>query len=455
MVTVTSLNAVDYGMVPNTSADQTANFQSAINAAQSQLLPLYIPAGTYLITTVNVSSNVEIYSSSRSGFLQGYGGQSPQINIAPISPATYVDVVHIRDISIDGGGQSFSGTPSDAGLIQASNTFNLIIDDCYINASAIHGVYLNAAAGKVTNNLIGAAGSAGIFSIDAATSGMTIENNSVLDSGNNGILVWRSSVSGDNSQIIRNTIGNTGAALGGTGQYGNAINIFKANFVIVESNSIYGSTFSAIRLNSSSFCQILGNNSFGSGENAIWLECPGSTDGFAGGVVANNIIDTTGGGIFVANTTDGGHRVVVSNNQVSNVVVQTVITGYQSIGRAMQGEGDVLFTGNQIDGAEDWGITLIPFALGTTKTVGQAENNMIKNCAGGIGFVKDNTGTGIFIGGNTIYKYTTTTKYAAIVACSYNGSTGAVSKLSGATDLGNATSSGFSNVKLLLNYSFT
>ncbi|MBI2714007.1 MAG: hypothetical protein HYX37_06070 [Rhizobiales bacterium] len=62
MVTVTSLNAVDYGMVPNTSADQTANFQSAINAAQSQLLPLFIPAGTYLITAVNISSNIEIYS---------------------------------------------------------------------------------------------------------------------------------------------------------------------------------------------------------------------------------------------------------------------------------------------------------------------------------------------------------------------------------------------------------
>jgi hypothetical protein len=35
-----------------------------------------------------------------------------------------------------------------------------------------------------------------------------------------------------------------------------------------------GSTFSAIRLNSSSFCQVLGNNSYGSGENAIWVECP-------------------------------------------------------------------------------------------------------------------------------------------------------------------------------------
>jgi uncharacterized secreted repeat protein (TIGR03808 family) len=340
-------------------------------------------------------------------------------------------------------------------LIQASNTFHLIIDDCYINGSAIHGIYLNATGGKIRNNLIGSAASTGIFSLDAATGGMTIENNDIVDSGNNGVLIWRSSVGGDNSQVFRNTIGNTGASSGGTGQYGNGINVFRANFVILESNSIYGSTFSAIRLNSSSFCQVLGNNSYGSGENAIWVECPGAGgNGYAGGVVANNIIDTTGGGIFVANTTDGGHRVVVSNNQISNVVIQTVIPGYQSGGRAMQGEGDVLFVGNQIDGVADWGIALIPFAIGTTKTIGQAENNMIKNCAGGIGFVKDNTGTGIFIGGNTIYNYTTTSKYAAIVACSYNGSTGAVSKLAGATDLGNATSSGFSNVKLLLNYSF-
>lgn len=454
MATVTSLNAVDFGMVPNTGTNQTANFQSAINAAQSQQLPLFIPGGTYLITTVTVSANIEIYSTSRSAIILGLS-QSPQINIAPISPATFVDVVHIRSINIDGQGQAFSGSPSDAGLIQATNTFNVIIDDCKINASAKHGIYLNASGGKITNNLVGAAAMYGIFSIDSATGGVTFENNSVMQSGNGGILVWRSSASGDNSQIIRNTIGQTGADLGGTGQYGNAINLFRADFVIIADNSIYGSTFSAIRLNSSSYCQVLGNNSYGSGENAIWFEAPGSGDNYSGGVAANNIIDTTGGGVFVANTTNGGHRVVVSNNQVTNVVVQTVITGYQSTGRAMQGEGDVLFVGNQIDGVADWAITLIPFAIGTTKTIGQAENNMIKNCAGGIGFVKDNTNTALFIGGNTIYNFTTTTKYAAIVACSYNGSTGAVSKLSGATDLGNATSSGFSNVKLLLNYSFT
>ena len=83
-------------------------------------------------------------------------------------------------------------------------------------------------------------------------------------------------------------------------------------------------------------------------------------------------------------------------------------------------------------------------------------NNTIKNCAGGIGFYQADTTYGrVFIGGNVVNSFTTTSKYAAIVPITYNGVTGEISKVSGATDLGNATTSGFANVKLLLNYSFT
>src|SRR5581483_968210 len=190
MPTATALNAADYGMVPNTGTDQTSNFQSAINAAQTQQLPLFIPGGSYLITTVNISSNDEIYSSSRSALLQGLS-QSPQINIAPISPATYVDVVNIQSVSIDGQSQAFSGSPTDAGLIQATSTNNLTVNDCFIANSAIHGIYLNSSAGKVTNNVIGGSANAGIFSIDSGVGAFLFESNTVVDSGNNGILVWR------------------------------------------------------------------------------------------------------------------------------------------------------------------------------------------------------------------------------------------------------------------------
>ena len=106
MATVTSLNGADYGMVANTGTNQTSNFQSAVNAAQSQNLPLFIPTGNYEITTVNITAPVEIYSTQRGAYITGYG-QSPQINIAP---SEYIDYAKLSDLSIDGQGQAFSGS---------------------------------------------------------------------------------------------------------------------------------------------------------------------------------------------------------------------------------------------------------------------------------------------------------------------------------------------------------
>lgn len=110
MPTVTALNAADYGMVPNTSTNQTSNFQSAINAAQSQNLPLFIPTGGYEITTVNITSPVEIYSTQRGATILGYG-QSPQINIGS---SGWINYVKISDLTIDAQNQAFAGSPSDA-----------------------------------------------------------------------------------------------------------------------------------------------------------------------------------------------------------------------------------------------------------------------------------------------------------------------------------------------------
>jgi hypothetical protein len=299
-------------------------------------------------------------------------------------------------------------------------------------------------------NSIGAAAKFGIF---AQNSNVLIENNVIVNSGNGGVAIYESSEAGNNSIVRGNTIGQTSATLGGTGPYGNAISVYLSDYVMVANNTIYDSAFSAIRYNQSSFGQILGNNCYGSTATGIVIEAPGPDGSYSGGIIANNIVDTAGEGIGVGNTP--GHRVVISNNQVSNMVVQEVVPGLMSTGRGIGGESDILVSGNQIENTADWAIVLLPFTIDGTWTIAQAENNMIKTCAGGIAFLQSNSDTAIFIGGNTIYNYTETSKYAAIVACTYDGGTGDISRVSGSTDLGNATSSGYSNVKLLLNYSFT
>jgi uncharacterized secreted repeat protein (TIGR03808 family) len=447
MATVTSLNAVDYGMTPNTGTNQTTNFQNAINAAQSQNLPLFVPAGAYEITTVNITAPVEIYSTQRDAQILGYG-QSPQINI---STGSYINYVKISDLTIDGQNQGFSGSPSDAGLIQATNVGTLIIENCNVNNSAIHGIYLNGLTGQaqVIGNTIGSAATFGIFLYNATA---LIQNNFVTGSGNGGIVIHRSSESGNNSIVTGNVVAQTSANSGGDGQWGNAIFVYLCDLVTVANNQIYETAFSAIRFNQSSFAQILGNTCYSGGDTAIFVEAPGEGASFNGGVISNNIIDTAGGGIIVTNPP--GHRVVVSGNQVSNVTVNEPGSGYYSDSAGIFAESDVLVVGNQLDTIAAWAIVLVPFEIGSTICIGQAENNMIKNCAGGIGFVQGNANTAFFIGGNTIYNYTDTSQFAAIVDCTYNGITGVVTRVSGSTDLGNSTSSGFSNVVLLLNYSF-
>lgn len=460
MPTPTSLNSIDYGMVPNTGTDQTSNFQSAINAAQSQALPLYIPAGTYHITTVSITQPADIYSSPGAATIIGYG-QAPMIAVAASGGGSF-GPVHLHGLLLDGEHQAFGGGIGDPALIRASNVNYLTIERCILRNSSFHGIYLSGCDGRLFQNTVEGAAETGIHSLDATGNGVIVEGNKVRWSGNNGIQVFRSSIGGDSSIVTMNTIGNTAANSGGTGPNGNAISVFRANYVTVSENKIFSSAFSAIRLNSSSGSQVLGNQSYDCQETAIWVEAPSEGDIYEGGVVANNIIEICGSGIAVTNVNYGGRRVIVSANQVTNATNNTITYeggSYQTWGRAIEGDGDVLIVGNQIENTADYGIFLFPIntggGLGPVDIITMAEANMLKNCAGGIGFYKDDTTYGrLFIGGNVIYKYSSASKFGAIVPVSYNASTGEVTRISGSTDLGNATSSGFANTKLLLNYSF-
>ena len=72
--------------------------------------------------------------------------------------------------------------------------------------------------------------------------------------------------------------------------------MFRAGNVIVRGNHIRNAAFSAIRGNSASDMQIIGNNCSELGEVAIYSEF-----GFQGSVIADNLIDGTETGISVTN----------------------------------------------------------------------------------------------------------------------------------------------------------
>ena len=129
-----------------------------------------------------------------------------------------------------------------------------------------------------------------IFSNDAA--GLRIAGNTVRGAGNGGILVWRSKPGDDGTLVLDNRIEDIANKSGGSGQYGNAINVFRADNVIVRGNRIRNAAYSAVRGNTASNLQIVGNTCSGLGEIALYAEF-----GFQGAVIANNIVDGAAVGV--------------------------------------------------------------------------------------------------------------------------------------------------------------
>ncbi len=142
-----------------------------------------------------------------------------------------------------------------------------------------------------------------------------IARNTIRNAGNNGIQVWRSQAGDDGTQVIDNRIEDTAAQAGGSGQNGNAINVFRAHNVTVRGNRIRNAAFSAVRGNAASNIQITNNTCTGLGEVAIYAEF-----GFEGAVIANNTIDGAAIGIAVTNFNEGGRLAVVQGNLIRNLV---------------------------------------------------------------------------------------------------------------------------------------
>ena len=104
--------------------------------------------------------------------------------------------------------------------------------------------------------------------------------------GNGGILVWRSTQGDDGTLIVDNRIEGVMNKAGGSGQWGNAVNVFRADNVIVRGNRIRNASFTAVRGNAASNLQIVGNTCSSLGEVALYAEF-----GFEGAVIAHNIVD--------------------------------------------------------------------------------------------------------------------------------------------------------------------
>ena len=337
------VEAIHLGVRFNTFEDQTEALQRAIDRTAGARLPLILATGVYRARGLVLPKGAR---------LVGVPGATRLIAVdnAPLIVARDADHILLSGITFDGSGKTL---PEKAGLIQIANGRGVAIRDCEVIGSGRNGIVLEGVEGEITTTTVTGALGAAIFSLDAR--GLVISRNTIRNAFNNGIQVWRSQTGDDGTQVIDNRIEDTGAQNGGSGQNGNAINVFRAHNVTVRGNRITNAAFSAVRGNAASNIQIANNVCTGLGEVAIYAEF-----GFEGAVIANNTVDGAAIGIAVTNFNNGGRLAVVQGNLIRNLHAKRPAgtDPGDSAGIGIGVEADAAVTGNVIENAPIAGIAL-------------------------------------------------------------------------------------------------
>ena len=324
------LDAAHFGVRPGAPGDQSDALQRAID--QAARTPLMLAPGIYRAGGLTLPAGASLVGVRGATRLILTHGPS-------LLSAAHADTVSLAGLTLDGGGQPL---PAGRALVHFDDVKAVRIADCEVAGAGGNGVTLESCDGEVTHNTL--------FCNDSR--GLLIAANIIAKSGNGGIRVWQSDKRRDGSLIADNRIEDTSARAGGSGENGNAINIFRAADVIVRGNHIRNAAFSAIRGNSASNIQIIGNNCAALDEVAIYSEF-----GFAGAVIADNVIDQAGSGISVTNFDEGGRLATVHGNIVRNLRARIAGAAPEAEGFGIGVEADAAVTGNVIENAQTAGIS--------------------------------------------------------------------------------------------------
>lgn len=138
----------DYGALGNGVADETAAIQACINAEKE----VYIPAGTYLISSsLNIPSNRIIYGDGASTILKANAHNIKVLNIKSTAP---LENIIVSNLAINGGGQLTSTTDGIRAAIgvYVSNAHNININNLFITKCGVMNGDVNANTATITND---------------------------------------------------------------------------------------------------------------------------------------------------------------------------------------------------------------------------------------------------------------------------------------------------------------
>jgi len=347
-----SLGATEAKLSAGSTRDQSRAFARMIENAAASGEPVVLPPGTFTISNIALPPRIVITGTpGATRLIYGGGGH--------LLLGEDAEHIELSGLVLDGGNRRLG---DDAwGLGAFRRVRHLVVDNCRIVGSGGNGLSLEAVGGRVERSSISGAAEAGIYAVESR--GLAITGNTVSDCGSGGILVHRWQPGEDRTLVTGNRVERIGARHGGTGQWGNGINGFRADGLIIANNSVADCAFSAIRANSCGNLQISGNTCLRSGETGLYAEFS-----FEGAVINGNVVrnlSTTGP--YPADPPGFGVGITV--------------------------EADTALTGNVVENAPLYGIKLGwgPFLRNVTAT-----GNVVRKAATGIAVsVVEGSGTAV------------------------------------------------------------
>jgi uncharacterized secreted repeat protein (TIGR03808 family) len=334
-------DATQYGVRPGSPDDQTRALQRAIDEAARAADPLALPPGIYRTGTLRLAGGAQLIGVRGATRLVFNGGTSMLL-------AEGAGHATLSGIVFDGGNIPL---PARHGLLHCLGSRDIRITDCEIINSGGNGIWLEQASGDISNNFITASAVTAITSFDAL--GLIVSRNTIVGTNDNGIEILRTAIGDDGTLVADNRIEDIKAGPGGSGQYGNAINAFRAGNVIVRGNRIRNCDYSAVRGNSASNIQIVNNSVTDVREVALYSEFS-----FEGAVISGNTVDGAAFGVSVCNFNEGGRIAVVQGNIIRNLLPRRPIgtAPDDEAGIGIYVEADSAVTGNVIENAPAYGI---------------------------------------------------------------------------------------------------
>ncbi len=338
-----SIDASAHGIRPGADDRKSKAFARLLKDAAAKNMPVFLPPGDYAVSNITLPDNTRLTGVPGATRIV-YGGDGH------LFAADGAGRIELANLVIDGANRWLGDTVD--GLVHFSNVANVIIENCEIQGSSKTAVSLQRCGGRVERSRLSGAAEYALYAVESRD--LSVTGNHVFDCGNGGILIHRWEKGRDGTIVSGNRIARISATHGGTGQYGNGINIFRADAVMISNNHISGCAFSAIRANAGSNVQIAGNTCLDSGETAIYSEF-----GFEGALVNSNLVDGAANGILIVNFDEGGRLATVSGNVVRNLKLEgPYVHDGAGFGFGIAVEADTVVSGNTVENAPKWGLML-------------------------------------------------------------------------------------------------